>query len=56
MKSNYIIKFELPDTSWWTKMWCRHDWGTYWKNIHELDGATTSTQQPVCRLCGKEKK
>ena len=52
MKSNYIIKFELPDTSWWTKLWCKHEWGYYWKKL----SPSVDREQIVCRLCGKEKK
>ena len=47
----YIEKFTPPTHSWWAKLWCKHEWGTYWKKLDE----SNSKEQIVCRLCGKER-
>ena len=46
-----IDKFKLPKHSWWYRLWCKHEWGHYWKRID----SETSKEQLVCRKCGKEK-
>lgn len=52
MSKDIIETFKLPTSSMWTKFWCDHEWGRYWKKLDKHN----STEQLVCRLCGKEGK